>query len=109
VASSTPVIVHAVWSNNGMVSAFAETPFRGIGCIDFAGSGVIHMVGGLTALIAAIILGPRKGRFHDLEGNLLKKPKEMPGHSVSLQLLGTLILWFGCMYLLFDRLSICDL
>jgi len=90
-----PTIAHAVWSNNGVLSAFAKDPFQGIGAIDFAGSGVIHMTGGVTALIAVVVMGPRTGRFYDLEGNVLKQPKEIPGHSVSLQLLGTLILWFG--------------
>merc|ERR1712038_477630 len=63
--------------------------------IDFAGSGVVHMVGGTTALVAAIILGPRKGRFYDEDGNSLPKPVSFAPHSVSLQVLGTFILWVG--------------
>lgn len=90
-----PVVAHAVWSSNGVFSISAKNPFRGIGCIDFAGAGVIHVLGGLTALIAATTMGSRKGRFHDADGILRKTPKEMPGQSISLQLLGTLILWFG--------------
>ena len=39
-----PTVAHAIWSNNGVLSPFAKEPFRGIGVIDFAGSGVIHMV-----------------------------------------------------------------
>jgi len=39
-----PTVAHAIWSTNGVLSAFAEEPFRGIGVVDFAGSGVIHMV-----------------------------------------------------------------
>jgi len=85
-----PVIVHAIWNSNGWLSDLWDS-----GMIDFAGSGVVHMTGGATALIAAIILGPRLGRFHDLEGNALENPKEFPPHSVALQVLGTFILWFG--------------
>merc|ERR1712151_662183 len=53
------------------------------------------MTGGGTALIAAIVLGPRRGRFHDADGNLLETPTDFPPHSVALQILGTFILWFG--------------
>ena len=93
-----PIIVHSIWDNNGFMSAFlspAEDRFNGIGMIDFAGSGVVHLVGGTTALIAAIILGPRIGRFHDADGNPLEEPKPFPPHNVALQVLGTFILWFG--------------
>jgi Amt family ammonium transporter len=62
---------------------------------DFAGSGVVHMTGGITALIAAKVLGPRIGRFHDADGNPLPEPVSFPPHSVSLQVLGTFILWVG--------------
>jgi ammonium transporter, Amt family len=51
------------------------------------------MVGGVTAFIAAIILGPRRGRFYDEDGNPLEEPKAFPPHNVSLQILGTFILW----------------
>lgn len=91
-----PVVVHSVWDNNGFISAFvAEGKYQGVGMIDFAGSGVVHMVGGCTALIAAIILGPRRGRFYDEDGNVLEEPVSFPPHSVALQILGTFILWFG--------------
>jgi len=90
-----PVVVHALWNSAGFLSAFNESPFRGVGMIDFAGSGVVHMTGGATALIAAIVLGPRIGRFYDEDGNPLDKPGEFAPHSVSLQVLGTFILWFG--------------
>jgi len=90
-----PVVVHAIWNSAGFLSAFNESPFRGVGMIDFAGSGVVHMTGGATALIAAIVLGPRIGRFYDEDGNPLDKPGEFAPHSVSLQVLGTFILWFG--------------
>jgi Amt family ammonium transporter len=56
---------------------------------------VVHLTGGATALVAAIVLGPRKGRFYDEDGNPLETPTEFPAHSVSLQILGTFVLWFG--------------
>mmetsp|Transcript_25419 Transcript_25419/g.42258 ORF Transcript_25419/g.42258 Transcript_25419/m.42258 type:complete len:569 (+) Transcript_25419:95-1801(+) len=90
-----PVVAHSIWSNNGFLSAFNVNPFLGIGVIDFAGSAVVHMTGGSTAVFATMILGPRKGRFYDARGNPLPKPKPFPGHSVALQMLGTFILWFG--------------
>lgn len=89
-----PVVVHAIWNGDGFLSAFNENAFYG-GMIDFAGSGVVHMTGGATALVAAIILGPRIGRFYDENGNPLENPQPFPPHSVALQVLGTFILWFG--------------
>ena len=88
-----PVVVHWVWSAEGWLSAFNtlnEEPLFGIGMVDFAGCGVVHMVGGLAGLAGAYICGPRLGRF-DSEGNALP----MPGHSAPLVVLGTFILWFG--------------
>lgn len=90
-----PVVVHTMWSNNGFLSAFTEEPFQGIGVIDFAGSGVVHLTGGTTALIATWILGPRKGRFYDGRGRPLVEPRVIHGHSLALQLMGTMLLWFG--------------
>jgi Amt family ammonium transporter len=90
-----PVIVHSIWSANGFLTAFRDDPIRGVGVVDFAGSGVVHMTGGATALVAAVILGPRKGRFYDEDGNPLETPADFQGHSVALQILGTFILWFG--------------
>lgn len=80
-----PVVAHAVWSNNGFLSAYNVSPLWGTGCLDFAGSGVVHTTGGTTALFATIVLGPRKGRFYDNRGNPLAKPTPFPGHSVALQ------------------------
>merc|ERR1712048_584422 len=74
---------------------FVSDPMLGIGMVDFAGSGVVHMTGGATALVAAAVLGPRKGRFYDEDGNALETPASFPAHSVALQVLGTFILWFG--------------
>jgi len=90
-----PVIAHSVWSNNGFLSNFNSDPLFGSGAIDFAGSGVVHLTGGVTALLATMILGPRRGRFYDARGEPLLTPKPMPGNSIALQLLGTMVLWFG--------------
>ena len=90
-----PVVVHWVWSSGGWLSCFngageggANVALRG-GMIDFAGSGVVHMTGGVAALCGAKIIGPRSGRFVE------RKPVPMPGHSSVLQVLGTFILWMG--------------
>lgn len=91
-----PVVAHAVWSNNGFLSTFAKQRLLDVGCIDFAGSGVVHLTGGTTAFMATWILGARRGRFTDARGRLLAKPREFPGHSIALQLMGTMTLWFGC-------------
>ena len=61
-----------------------------MGFIDFAGSTVVHSVGGWCALAAIIVLGPRVGRF-DTEG----KARELPGHNLIYVALGGFILWFG--------------
>jgi ammonium transporter, Amt family len=91
-----PVVAHAIWSKHGFLSPFNAEPFLGIGIIDFSGSGAVHLTGGSTALYATYILGSRRGRFYDAtSGKPLDVPKPFPGHSVSLQMLGTFILWFG--------------
>ena len=90
-----PVVVHSIWSSSGFLSAFTDNKFLGSGMIDFAGSGVVHMTGGSTALCAAKILGPRIGRFYDRRGNELDEPGDFPPHSVPLQVIGTFILWVG--------------
>jgi len=90
-----PVIVHNIWSKSGFLSYQTAKPLFGIGMIDFAGSGVVHVTGGFTALVATMLLGPRKGRFYNERGEKLEKSKAISGHSKSLQMLGTFILWFG--------------
>ncbi|CAN0382183.1 unnamed protein product, partial [Ectocarpus sp. 8 AP-2014] len=85
-----PVVVHWGWAG-GWASAWRETDLLfGCGVIDFAGSGVVHMTGGLAALCAAIVVGPRTGRFNE-DGTA----NTLPQQSAVLQSLGTLILWFG--------------
>lgn len=87
-----PIIVHWVWSYEGWLSAFVpeDELFNDSGMVDFAGCGVVHMTGGFAGLAGAIVVGPRLGRF-DASG----KPRDIPGHSASLALLGVFILWFG--------------
>lgn len=53
------------------------------------------MCGGVAALAAAIVLGPRIGRFYDSDGNLLEEPQSINAHSTTLVFLGTFCLWFG--------------
>jgi Amt family ammonium transporter len=62
----------------------------GHGAVDFAGSGVVHAMGGVIALAGAMVLGPRIGKF-DAQG----RAKAMPGHSVPMVVAGTFILAFG--------------
>lgn len=80
-----PIIVRAIWSFEGFLSAFHADPLWGVGMVDFAGGGVVHVTGGLTALYAAMILGARHGRFTDEEGKPLEEPKKIVGHSMALQ------------------------
>ena len=58
-----PVVVHAIWSHNGFLSASSVNPLWGVGMVDFAGSAVVHITGGTTGLFATIILGARRGRY----------------------------------------------
>jgi len=90
-----PVVAHSLWSTNGFLSKFSPNPLWGSGAIDLAGSGAVHMTGGVAALVGTMILGPRIGRFYDRDGNLLEEPHDFPPHNTSLQFLGTFALWFG--------------
>ncbi|NLE92326.1 MAG: ammonium transporter [Elusimicrobia bacterium] len=80
-----PIYGHWVWGG-GWLSKLSF----GAGHVDFAGSGVVHTIGGFVGLAGAIALGPRFGKFGK-DG----KPKAIPGHSIVLAALGTFILWFG--------------
>lgn len=91
-----PVCAHAFWSVNGIFSKSATEPLFGSGAIDLAGSGAVHMTGGVAALVGTLILGPRIGRFYDEDGNPLDEPATFTPHSTALQFLGTFCLWFGC-------------
>jgi Amt family ammonium transporter len=63
---------------------------EGMGFIDFAGSTVVHSIGGWAALAGAVVIGPRLGRF-TVDG----QPRAMPGHNLVFATLGVFILWFG--------------
>ncbi|KAI4339355.1 hypothetical protein MLD38_024308 [Melastoma candidum] len=86
-----PIASHWFWSVDGWASpGRADGLLFGSGVIDFAGSGVVHMVGGVAGLWGALIEGPRIGRF-DHSGRAVA----LRGHSGTLVVLGTLLLWFG--------------
>lgn len=81
-----PIEAHWIWGG-GWLSQ--------IGFHDFAGSCAIHMVGGISALIGAKILGPRIGKFtKDKEGHITKV-NAFPGHNLPMGALGVFILWLG--------------
>mmetsp|Transcript_39172 Transcript_39172/g.90453 ORF Transcript_39172/g.90453 Transcript_39172/m.90453 type:complete len:541 (-) Transcript_39172:41-1663(-) len=83
-----PVVVFWTWSGSGWLYG-GEDAVTDIGYYDFAGSGIVHMTGGIGALCGAIVLGPRLGRFDDPNST------EFDPHNVPLLVLGTFILWFG--------------
>jgi Amt family ammonium transporter len=81
-----PIVVHWVWGGGWLANL--DTPYH-----DFAGSGVVHMTGGVAALVGAAILGPRIGKY-GADG----KPRAIPGHSIPFAIIGCFILligWFG--------------
>ena len=81
-----PIEAHWIWGGGWLAQ---------MGFHDFAGSCAIHMVGGISALIGAKILGPRIGKFtRDTSGKVLKV-NAFPGHSIALGALGVFILWLG--------------
>ncbi|MFH1370983.1 MAG: ammonium transporter [Planctomycetota bacterium] len=75
-----PVVGHWVWGGGWLAK---------LGMFDFAGSTVVHSVGGWAALAGVIMLGPRIGKYDN--GHI----KAIPGHNLSLATIGTFILWFG--------------
>ncbi len=81
-----PIEAHWIWGG-GWLSQ--------IGFHDFAGSCAIHMVGGISALIGAKILGPRIGKFNTDKNGKITKVNAFPGHSIPLGALGVFILWLG--------------
>lgn len=98
-----PVIARAVWNPNGFLSAYSIDPVWGVGMVDFAGSSVVHCTGGMTALLATLVLGPRKGRFHDDTGRLLDRPAEIKGSSMALQVGDTCLKGDECQLTLHNR------
>jgi ammonium transporter, Amt family len=86
-----PMVAHWTWSNDGFMSANRGSNLMfGCGVVDFAGSGVVHVTGGICALVAIFLLGPRDGVTFD--NGVRRAPA---GQSASFQTLGTLALWFG--------------
>jgi Amt family ammonium transporter len=84
-----PLMGMWVWGG-GWLANLGRTMGWGNGAVDFAGSGVVHMVGGVTALVGAMIIGPRIGKFNkDGTANAI------PGHNLPMGILGTIILFFG--------------
>ncbi len=84
-----PVIAAWTWGGGWLAKTWA-TMSLGAGYVDFAGSGVVHMVGGVAALTGAIVLGPRIGKY-DKKGNAIT----IAGHDIPMAMLGTFILLFG--------------
>ena len=81
-----PIEAHWIWGGGWLAQ---------IGFHDFAGSCAIHMVGGISALIGAKILGPRIGKFQRDKSGKVVKVNAFPGHSIALGALGVFILWLG--------------
>ena len=82
-----PIEAGWVWNSQGWLV--------NLGFHDFAGSAAIHSVGGVTALIGAIMVGPRLGKYISSKEGKVKKVNAIPGHSITLGALGCFILWFG--------------
>lgn len=82
-----PIEAGWIWNSKGWLAQ--------LGFHDFAGSCAIHMVGGITALIGAIFVGPRIGKYVINKKTGKKDVKAIPGHSLTLGTLGVFILWFG--------------
>lgn len=86
-----PYCLYANWVwGGGFLAQMGKNWNLGHGAVDFAGSGVVHAMGGVIALAGAIVVGPRIGKYGP-DG----KPKAMPGHNLPLAILGTFILAFG--------------
>lgn len=77
-----PVVGHWIWAEGGWL-------YR-MGMLDFAGSTVVHTVGGICALVGAWMVGPRVGKYNP-DGT----PNAIPGHNIPMAALGTFILWLG--------------
>ncbi len=82
-----PVEAGWVWNGQGWLAQ--------LGYIDFAGSTVIHMVGGISGLIGAMFLGPRLGKYYKDAKTGKTETRAIPGHSLTLGALGCFILWFA--------------
>lgn len=81
-----PIEAHWIWGGGWLAQ---------LGFHDFAGSCAIHMVGGISALIGAKMLGPRIGKFTKDKNGKIVKVNAFPGHNITIGCLGVLILWLG--------------
>lgn len=81
-----PIEAHWIWGGGWLTQ---------LGFHDFAGSCAIHMVGGISALIGAAMLGPRIGKFTKDKSGKITKVNAFPGHNLPIGALGVFILWFG--------------
>lgn len=84
-----PVYANWVWGN-GWLAALGRNVGLGHGHVDFAGSSVVHMTGGVLALIAGRLIGPRRGKY-----NADGTANAIPGHNIPMAMAGTFILAFG--------------
>lgn len=84
-----PLVGGWIWGG-GWLQNLGRSLGIGNGAVDFAGSGVVHMIGGVVALAGAVVIGPRIGRFNK-DGSA----NAMPGHNIPMGVLGTIILFFG--------------
>ncbi|PWM57501.1 MAG: adenylate cyclase [Oscillospiraceae bacterium] len=81
-----PIEAHWIWGGGWLAQ---------LGFHDFAGSCAIHMVGGISALIGAKMLGPRIGKFTKDKNGKIVKVNAFPGHNITIGCLGVFILWLG--------------
>ncbi|WP_075521228.1 ammonium transporter [Candidatus Pelagibacter communis] len=84
-----PIVGHWAWSSSYLGEAMNKGWLAALGFVDFAGSTIVHSVGGWIALSGVLILGPRIGKYSDANKG------KFTGSSFPLAVLGTLILWFG--------------
>ncbi|MCD8308198.1 MAG: ammonium transporter [Clostridia bacterium] len=90
-----PIEAGWVWGGGWLISLEELTNGTLPGFIDYAGSGCIHTVGGVAALIGACFLGPRIGKYERDKNGKVTKVNAIQGHSLTLGALGVFILWFG--------------
>ena len=112
-----PIVAHWIWNRTGFLSIGNASPLLGKPVIDFAGAGVVHLVGGVCAIVGAYMVGPRHGfksendtnvnahdDIHKEEGRTeLSENENVPllngsnlkGYSIKLTGLGAIVLWFG--------------
>ncbi|XP_041366977.1 putative ammonium transporter 1 [Gigantopelta aegis] len=94
-----PIVTHWAWHEHGWLTVGKEyqqtdgnvTTYFTAHYSDFAGSGIVHILGGVAAFVGALLLGPRQGRFHRPSSTII----DIRGHSVPLAALGGFILLFG--------------